>query len=188
MDTPSIIFTTRGNIELLSQNKIALFASRKTPETMLPDIFDFFDQLRELPIGLSGGWHSPAEKRLFKRMDVAQTANVLHYFARELNSIKPTAFQEQLLTKKKLLMIAPETKSKRANKTLVRQRDLLLLSQNKKVCFLHISRGGRLENYFNQLLEMKHSVFILEHPLNEAFYCNDAVTLNTQNLDLLFVA
>ncbi len=186
MDLPSIVFTTRGNIELLSQNKIAIFASRNTPEIMLPDILNFFDRLRKLPIGLSSGWHSPVERMLLKQIEITQPANVLHYFARELNTIKPTLLQQQMLDEKKLLIIAPVTESKRANKKLIRQRDMLLLSQNKKICFLYISKGGRLETYFNLLLNSGRSVFIMEHPLNKDYYGNDVVILNSENFDLLF--
>lgn len=178
-----MIFTTRGNIALLSQNKVAVFVSRKTPETMEADIFDFFDKLRSLPIGLCGGWHSPFEKKLLQRMEVKQAANVLHYFAKDLNHVKLSPLQEQLLAMDKLLMIAPETHSRRANEKLVEKRDRLLLGQNKKICFLHIASGGRLERYFNRLLTEKgRSVFLLEHALNEGFYCENVSLLNSDNV------
>ena len=181
----ALIFNTRGNIELLSQNKVAVFASRQTPEAMHPDVFEFFDALRRLPIGISSGWQSPMEKLLYKRMDVRQPANVLHYYAMDLNTVKLSKLQENLLKEKKLLLISPETKSLRANKRLIKKRDELLFSQNKKICFLHISKGGRLEEYFNTLLQSGHAVFLLEHPLNEPFYSDGTVLLHPHNLDIL---
>ena len=177
-----MVFTTRGNIALLSQDKVALFASRKTPPLMESAIFEIFDTIRALPIGLSGGWQSPVEKRLFKRMDSGQTANVLYYFARDLNTIRLSPLQEQLLAHDKLLMIAPETQSVRANKKSVLRRDQLLLTQNKKVCFLHITPGGRLETYFNRLLREGYFVYLLEHPFNESFYGPDVSLLNPDNV------
>ena len=152
---------------------------------MYSALFEFFDALQSLPIGISGGWQSPVERLLYKRMDVKQSANVLHYYAMDLNAVKLSNLQESFLNEKKLLLISPETNSKRANDRLIKKRDALIFSQNKKICFLHINKGGKLEEYFNTLLQTGHSVFVMEHPMNEPFYSDGAVVLHSDNLDIL---
>ncbi len=183
-----LVFTSRGNIEILSQNKIALFASRQTPKQMYGDILNFFKQLINLPIGLASGWQSLIEKQLYKEMNPVQKANVIHYFAREISQLQLSIFQQHLLGNQKLLMIAPETTSKRPNKLLIKKRDQLIFAQNKKVCFLYIQPGAKLEDYFNELHHSGHSIYLLDHELNRTFISANVVLLNKDNLEILFTA
>ncbi|NOX89996.1 MAG: hypothetical protein GXO77_13330 [Calditrichaeota bacterium] len=179
------VFTSRGNIELLSQKKIALFASREVPREIYGSAVDFFNVLIDLPICIAGGWQSPLEKTLYKHIKPAQKANIIHYFAREINGVRLTQIQQHLLNEKKLLMIAPETTSLRPSQNLIKKRDELIFSQTKQICFLYIRPGGRLESYFNLLDQTSHSVYFLDHPLNRIFLTSNVVELNPENIELI---
>lgn len=184
IDNP-LIFTSRGNIELLSQNKTAVFVSRQIPDSMFEDIRIFFNALMQLPIGLAGGWQSPAEKRLYKTLSPSMTANVIHYFARDINQMALTPLQQSLLDEQKLLMVAPETNRNRANKALIKKRDELIFSQNKKICFLYIRQGGLLEEYFNRLHQSGYFIYLFDHKENEPFKTENVVLLHPDNLEML---
>ncbi len=180
-----LVFNTRGNIELLSQNKIALFASQHVPDALQTDLEEFFTHLLHLPIGLAGGWQSPFEKQLYARFHASMQANVIHYFARDINQLALTPLQSALMEKGKLLMIAPETESRRPSKLLVKKRDRLLFAQNRKICFLFIRSGGMLEQYFVELLQTGHAVYVFDHEINEKFKMAGAIPLTIDDLEIL---
>ncbi|APF20640.1 hypothetical protein Calab_1233 [Caldithrix abyssi DSM 13497] len=185
---PLMVFHTRGNIELLSQTKVAVFASRESPAELSPAAIDLFNKLLHLPISLAGGWQSPLEKTLLKLFRPDVQANLIHYHARELNELSLTEQQSLLLGEQKLLMIAPETAGKRANQSLVRKRDALIFSHCQKVLFFYIHPQGRLEAYFNQLQQSGHSIYLFDHPLNERFVSSHVVLLNGENLETILAA
>jgi len=61
----------------------------------------------------------------------------------------------------------------------------LLFKQTDKVLFIYIESGGRLEKYYNQLVNNNFPVFILEHELNRSFIGQGSVALNAENIDVL---
>lgn len=187
LNQPTVVFHSRGNIELLSQNKVAVFASRNTPDSLTPALKDLFARLLNLPLSLAGGWQSPVEKQLLKLFNPNVKANLIQYFAREINDLKLAPWQTALLQEQKLLIISPETNSKRPTRGLVSKRDTLIFSHCKKVIFLYIEPGGRLQAYFDQLLQGGHAIFLFEHPLNERFISSDVVFLNEDNSETLLL-
>jgi hypothetical protein len=180
-----LVFNTRGNIELLSQNRLALFASQEFPEELRADLDEFFGCLLHLPLGLAGGWQSPLERQLYARFHASMQANVIHYFARDINQLVLTPLQSRLMEKGKLLMIAPDTGSPRVSKALVKKRDRLLFAQNRKICFLFIRPGGMLEQYFAELLQTGHAVYVFDHKVNEKFKMAGAIPLTMDDLEVL---
>ncbi len=179
----STVFETRGNVELLSQLKVALFASKETPKTLYADALALFQSLQNMPLALAGGWHAPLEKFLFKNILLRCQANFIQYLARDINRIKPGAGQAELLKNEKLLLISPDIRQVRPSESLVKKRDSLLFSQISKILFLHISPGGRLEKYFNQLNPAEYHLYILDHPLNKPFFRQDVLRINAENAE-----
>ena len=184
---PRLVFHSRGNIELLSQNKLAVFASRETPEELFEPALAFFSELLQLPISLAGGWQSNLEKQLLTLFNTQATANLIQYFAREINHLKLESWQQALLNENKLLIISPETSQQRPNQGLVSKRDNLIFSHCQKVLFFYIQPGGRLQAYFDQLLKSGSQLFLFEHPTNEKQLSSDVVFINTDNLEPLLI-
>ncbi len=184
---PRLVFHSRGNIELLSQNKLAVFASRETPEELFKPALAFFAELLRLPISLAGGWQSALEKQLLALFNPHVTANLIQYFAREINHLKLESWQQALLKENKLLIISPETSQQRPNQGLVSKRDALIFSHCQKILFLYMQPGGRLQAYFDQLLQSGHQLYLFEHPANEKQLSSDVVFLNSDNLESLLV-
>lgn len=182
-----LVFHSRGNIELLSQNKLAVFASRETPEELFEPAQTFFRELLRLPISLAGGWQSALEKELLTLFSPQVTANLIQYFAREINHLKLEDWQQALLNENKLLIISPETNQKRPNKSLVSKRDALIFSHCQKVLFFYVQPDGRLQAYFDQLLKSKHQLFLFKHPANRRLLSSDVVYLNSDNLEPLLI-
>lgn len=186
MNTLSTTFETKGNAELLSQQKIALFASKTAPKKIYPFALEIFKQLSARQICISGGWQAPLEKYLFAKAHKHDRANYLYYMATDINKTAISAEIQTLLEEQKLLIISPGISQTRTSGRLVAKRDALIFSQIKKIIFLYIERGGRLEYYYNQLISEGYDVYVLDHPLNRDFLIDTVVRLNEDNLISFF--
>lgn len=181
----NIIFETRGNVELLSQTRVALFSSKDGPKEIYPLAEETFDRLLRLSLSLAGGWQAPLEKHLLKRAGNSCSANFICYLAKDINAAPVSDWQQAMLDENKLLLISPDIKQPRASVTLVEKRDALLFSQIKKIFFLHISKNGRLEKYFNELSRRRYQLYLLDHPLNAEFVTPDVILICPENVNVL---
>jgi predicted Rossmann fold nucleotide-binding protein DprA/Smf involved in DNA uptake len=181
------IFQTVGNVELLSQKKIALFASKNAPDELDPAANELADKLFQLPLAVASGWQSPLEKSVYQRFNNKCTANIIHYVAKDINQFKPTEKQQKWITQNKLLIISPELKEIRTSASVVDKRDRLIFSQNKKILFLYIESKGRLEKYFKELSQLNFQLYILEHPLNESYFHDDIIRFNDNSVESLLL-
>jgi len=180
------IFITSGNIEILNQKKIAIFSSKLTPKELYTSIESIFKKLQNQNIAIASGWQAPLEKNLFKTIDPGDRANYIYYLAKDLNQTKINKVEENLLNQNKLLLISPNLQEVRITKSLVTERDELLFSQNNKILFFYISAGGRLEGYFNKLIEKQYQIYIFDHPLNYRFFTKDVTSVNEDNIIDIF--
>ena len=179
----SNVFQTLGNVELLSQKKIAIFASKNVPEELVQKKYSVFDELLKSPIALAGGWQSSLEKSIYQRFDINCTANIIHYIAKDINKFKPTELQQDLIDQNKLLVVSPELKEIRASSAAVDKRDWLIFSQNKNIFFLYIELGGRLDKYFRELSQLNYQLYVLDHPLNENYFHDDIIRINKDSVN-----
>lgn len=184
----STVFETLGNVELLSQQKIAIFASKSAPEEIYDRSSELFDNLLKLPLTLASGWQAPLEKILFGKIKSENQANFIHYLGRDINQFVPTEKQQFLLDQEKLLIIAPILKDKRASDPAIKKRDSLIFSQVKKVLFLYIETNGRLETYFRQLSQQSYQIYLFDHPINKAFFHDDIVLVNEDNVSTILIS
>lgn len=179
------IFETLGNVELLSQQKIALFASRSAPPEIYEPALMLFRELGRLPLTLAGGWHAPLEKFLFKHSKAQEIANYIYYLSTNINQFKANDRQKELLQSDKLLVISPLLKEKQASRPSVKKRDELIFRQVNKILFLYMQPGGRLETYFRQLSEQDYQLYLLDDPLNQSFQHKDVITLSADNAAII---
>ncbi|MCB0282558.1 MAG: hypothetical protein KDF60_08255 [Calditrichaeota bacterium] len=178
-------FETRGNIELLSQKPIALFASKETPKDLYPDAEIFFEKLCRLPVSLAGGWQAPLEKKLLHKTNTKIKANVIYYSARDIGKIKISEHLSNLNDNDKLLIVSAQSRQTRPSQNDIDKRDKLMFTQVHSVLFLYINEGGRLEKYFNDLLSSQFTVYIFDHPLNQKYKVAGTIPLNTDSLNLI---
>jgi len=180
------VFETLGNVELLSQNRTGVLASKETPAELYGAAQKLADSIIKLPLSAAGGWQSPLEKKIYKQISrINSRCNIIHYLATNINSLKLNDQQKQLLDENRLLLISPGIQEQRPSRRQINMRDELMFSQTDKILFLSISPGGRLEEYFNRMISLSYQVFLLEHPLNKRFYDSSVVLLNDENTEQL---
>jgi len=175
-------FESKGNIELLSQETLAVFASKNAPREIYPHARELFHELCRLPLSLCGGWQAPVEKELLSLTYPEMTADILLYSAKDLAIINLDETLKNLDMFGKLLLLSAESRSGRISKNDVDKRDDLLFKHMDKFLFMFIESGGRLEKYYNQLVDKNVPVFILDHPLNKNFIGPGTIALNNENI------
>jgi len=184
----NLVFETIGNVELLSQNKVAIFSSKDVSLEITSQATSLIKSISSLSIAIAGGWQAPLEKKVFSFYTKQKSPiNLIYYLAKNINLFKASVLQKNLIQRDRLLVIAPQFKEKRPTHKNISMRDELLFSQINKILFLSISPGGRLENYLSKLSSKKYQLYIMEHPENEAYYAEDIVALNQNNMEMLLV-
>ncbi len=183
--TQTMIFETKGNVELLSANRFAVFASRNTPEELIQYSCDVCDSIKRFSFCAVGGWQAKAEKKILSHIWEETNASVIHYLAKNLNTFSPNVTQQTYLDAKRLLFVAPPLNQLRPSHKEITQRDQLLFSQTRKIFFIHIQPGGRLEMYLNHLSEKNFTLFILDHSLNAPFFDSGMIKIHPDNAELL---
>jgi len=178
-------FESLGNIELLSQSTLSVFASKNSPLEIYPLALDLFLSLCKLPLSISSGWQAPLEKKLLNLTYPEMTANIIYYSAKDISKTRQDRKLKDLDIFGKLLLISAESRSDRATKSDVDKRDALLFQQTEKVFFVYIDSGGRLEKYYNQFLEKDFPVYILDHELNRSFIGPGSVAVSPDNIDII---
>ena len=181
-------FITHGNAELLSQKKLAVFASHSSPEMNFLEIVKLFNCLKNQKIALAGGWHSSLERSLFMTADQSDKANYLYYVAKDLNSYRFNKQQQMLIEAEKLLMIGHDKPKHRIDKISSKWRNQLILSQMDTVLFIYIRPEGFLHSCFEQLLSDGNRIFIFDIPENKPFIVSGVIPLNRENMkEVLFL-
>ena len=181
-------FKSRGNIELLSRKRVALFASRKTPAEIYPAASGLFHVICNLPLCLGGGWQAPLERKLLKLLPGIPRAGLIYYSATDIGERVLNPKLQKIFDAEKLLLLCAEAAPGRASRSAVDKRDQLLFSQITRIIFFHIAPKGRLESVFNTLLHNNNTPFVLDHPLNEPFLNAGGLAINEDNAqDLLLI-
>lgn len=180
-------FVTRGNAELLSQKKLAIFASNGIQSANENHFVDFFERLKTLPLALASGWHSFLEKILFNTASDTDCANYIYYLGRDLNTYRFSEHQLALMQADKLLVIARDSAQKRISKHSAGWRNRLIFSQMSGILFLYIRPEGILHNSFEQLRTQGSRIFLLDIPENRHFICRDVVPVHMDTVSELLV-
>ena len=175
-------FETRGNIELLSQKNLAVFASRTTPDEIFDSAEELFNKLLYKQLAVCSGWQAPLEKRLLKKFNAMQNANLVFYTAKDIAAVNLDNSLEKMEQAGKLLIISSCARGERASAATVNKRDRLILQQVKRLLFLFIQPGGRLEQYFKNYNTPGYSLYLLDHPLNQPFMMENIVAINSDSI------
>lgn len=181
----TVKFESKGNIELLSQRNVALFASVKTPKEIYYEAQLLVEKMVERNFCLAGGWQAPLEKEILNDQLKKGKANIIFYTAKDIKYIKMKEPLQPMLEKEKLLILSPESKKKRVSKADIDLRDMLILDQIKHILFLYIDPGGRLETYYNYLVHNKISFSVLDHDCNRRWLTSDCSHVNSETIETL---
>ncbi len=179
-------FHTRGNIELLSQNFVAVYGSRQAPPVMNDDTRLLAETMARKEMTVAGGWQSSLEKHFLRAFTKTGRGFVLSYAAKPLDAVLPKHGLRGMMERGRLLQVAPDVSLGRATRKTVALRDALMLDQCHAVLFLFIAPGGRLAELFDYLAGRRFPLFVLEHHLNGAWLQQGALPVPADDCTVFF--
>lgn len=167
---------------MLDKSPIAVFCSREIPLSIYHTANETFTELLKLPVTVAGGWQSAMEKRVLKNYGSDSQAGIIYFLAKGINKFHIPEHLKHLMDTGRLLTISPFLDEKRIEKRFVAIRDELILNLAKCLFFLYINPEGSLKNVFNRCVSEGREVYLLEHQANIAYFCNDVIGVNRNNI------
>lgn len=173
-----------GNTNLLKEPKIAIFTSRKIPLTLILPAEDFILSLKKAVNVFIGGWHSPFEKRVFKKL-IENGSKLILFTPKGLKDFKLLNYMVKPYEENRLLIASL---SERGSKITLRNS----LKRNKIVSeiadynlFIFIDKKGNLENLFEELINQGKIPLIFGHPTNSYFFDKGKIIDKSNFLEVL---
>jgi hypothetical protein len=178
-------FKVYGNDQILSLPKVAVHASRATPESLLQAGQKLFKKLTEMNIALAGGWQSKPEKTLLKEFNPDNPAFLMLFIAKSYRLYTPPPYLKEAFSKDKIAIIEPNMEKPRIELDSVDIRDQILDDLVSHHLFLYIQPGGRLEERLRKLRKSGKEILVLNAPQNRRFFIEGVVPIDHTTLDRL---
>jgi len=171
-----------GNEQLLDTNPIAIYCSREIPLSIYQPSLKLIQSLMSMPLTLAGGWLSTLERTALKSRTPSAPSNIIFFLAKGINDYKIPADLRSDLDAGRALFISPFMKGKRIDRKMVTRRDELILSHINRYLFLNINEGGNLDKLFDQCLQLKKDIFLLDHFSNHGWAIDKVELISGDNL------
>ena len=157
-----------GNKTLLQKKKISIFISRAIPLNIIVPAEKFLLSLCELPYVFIGGWHSPFERRILKKI-LAQDGEAIFFTSKGIKNQTQYKYLQKAIAEERLLIISllKEKAKVTLHNSIVRNETIGDIAEHN--LFIFINRNGNLEKLFNNLLNQNKTPLIFNHAANSAF-------------------
>ncbi len=162
-------FKIYGNNQLLSQPKLAIHASRDTPEHLFHRSETIFKLLLEMDLAIGSGWHSPLEKQLLELFTPDARAALLIFIAKKFEHYRLPVQLKPSYDHDKIAIVEPAVEQNRISQITVRLRDKIIDDLIDRHLFLYIHPGGKLAKRFQEMQEQHKIIYVMDYPENREF-------------------
>jgi len=155
-----------GNLELLSQNSIALFCSIKCPSDLILKTYDLAQALRDAEISVISGFHTPIEQDCLKIL-LRGTQPIIHCPARSLHKIRLSPEQKQAIGENRLLLISPFSASyPRVTAELAGKRNEMIGAIAHTIFIAYASPNSKTLAFVQRLITAGKSVITFDSSIS----------------------
>jgi predicted Rossmann fold nucleotide-binding protein DprA/Smf involved in DNA uptake len=183
-----------GNLELLTQNAIALFCSNQCPGDLILKTYDLAQALRDTKIPVISGFHTSIEQDCLKIL-LRGTQPIIYCPARSLHKMRLSPEQKQAIGENRLLLISPFSASySRATAELAGKRNEMIAAIAHTLFIAYAAPNSKTLAFAQSLVEAGKLVITLSSSSNAVLqgqgiagldidaivqHCLDAQTLQT---------
>lgn len=140
-----------GTLDILKQQTIALFCSRKCPGDAILKAYDFARELREKETPVIGGFHTPVEKDMLEIL-LKGKGPIVICPARGLEGMRiPKAWSQGIEQGRIILVSMFDQRICRVTNESAHQRNILVASLATTHLFVQIAEGGSLDALSKEL-------------------------------------
>ncbi len=155
-----------GDPAILGIRKLAMFCSVRCPGKLLIATYDLARGLRDVPMSVIGGFHSPMEKECLSIL-LGGRHPIIVCLARGLGGIRiPGAWRQPLAQRRLLLLSACADTFRRPTAASAGARNRLVAALAERVFIGHAIPGGKTESLLKEIVASGKSVYTFDDPLN----------------------
>lgn len=159
-----------GDLNILSELKIALFSSSHCPGEILLQTYDLAQTLRRFGVTVIGGFHAPMERHAFDIL-LKSLNSVIYCPARSLLKMRiPRDLKEPLQQKRLLILSCFNDSQNRATEQTAIKRNRFAAALADAVFITHARPGSKLENLAEEVVSWKKPVYSLETKFNRNLF------------------
>ncbi len=135
-----------GQVVLLQQPLLGVFASARCPATLILKAHDWAQSVKDSSLAVVSGFHSPAEQEILAVL-LRGTSPIVIVAARDLEGMRIPAAWRSPIEQHRLLLLSPfPAKIKRSTAGLAEERNRLALALATQVLVIHATPGGKTES------------------------------------------
>lgn len=150
-----------GNIDILKQSLLGLFASVKCPASLILKAHDFAQKLVEDCTPVICGFHSPVEKVMLSVL-LRGSGSIVICPARGLDEMRIPAGYQLLIEKGQMLYLSAFPSSiKRPKENFTQERNRIVGALAERIMIIYANPGGKIEALCRDLLSRNKTVFAL---------------------------
>ena len=170
-----------GRADLLDQDPVAVYCSRRIPLSVLEVAEETIRALSEEAVVLAGGWHSRMEKRLLKAAVQSPESRIIYFLAKGIEHFRLPKMLHPLYSTERLLVLSPFRSERRITRKRVEQRDTWMGTLINRYFFCYIDPQGTTPDLLQKCLKNGKQVFVLDHPQNTPFIKKTTQTISPYN-------
>ncbi len=164
----SIPFDAIGNSNHLTGHLLGFFCSAKCPGNLILDTYDLARELRNAPVTVIGGFHSPMEKECLDLL-LRGTQPVIICAARSIDRMRIPKPWKAPLADGRLLVISPFVDHRpRITLELAEQRNRFVAHLANEVFIAHAAAGSKTLAFCEELLNRQKPVMTIDRAENAA--------------------
>jgi len=159
---PCYQFFAIGSLEILNQELIGFFCSKKCPGEVILNIYDLARTLRDAKIPMIGGFHSSMEKECLDLLLRGKQPIVICP-ARSIQKMRIPSAWKKGIEENRLLILSPfEQQHRRPTVALAENRNRFVAKLATSIFIAHASEGGKTEQFCSELKTLKKRLYTID--------------------------
>lgn len=162
-----------GNIDLLRQKKIGIFASRDAPQSIVIPAEKFVFAVSKLPYVFISGWHSSFEKKIFEKLLLLEK-EIIFFTSLGIRNMRMDNHLIKTWRNGRLLIISFFEDNPKMTSLNALRRNEMISDISEKNLFLYVNNNGNLRNLIPRLSKNGRNPLVFNNSKNFNYLKNCA--------------
>ena len=177
--------TATGAIDLLANKSLAFFCSVKCPGNLILRTHDFAQQLKQAPVTIIGGFHSPVERECLTIL-LRSTNPLIICPARGIENMRIPADCKKPLAEGRLLLLSPFSgKQHRATAEMASYRNEVVAALAEQIFVAYAEPSGKTERFCQRIIEWQKPLYTFASEANANLISLGAKVLDENPVGML---
>ncbi|HEY7319936.1 MAG TPA: DNA-processing protein DprA [Candidatus Binatia bacterium] len=171
-----------GNLDILKQNKLAIFCSAACPAELMTDAQQVIQTGLPSNMAVISGFHSPVERECLNIL-LSRNQPIIICPARSLAKMRIRTEYKKPLDEGRLLFLSFfRSHRHRSDIAMALSRNRFVAALADRILVVYAAPASKTETFYRELLPWRKPLFTLPNDLNEKLVALGAKPLNSQEL------